>query len=208
MRKSLIYLYLTVAIHTYSQSYVKTIPAKGISLMLPDSFVPMSDDDMAAKYPSYKKPLAVYTNESRTADFGVNFAANRWETKDLNMLKNFYLSTYKSLFKRIEYKAEGEIKRIKKRPFLVFEFISEFEDENAPDEYSKSTSKKVVRNYTLIQYTIVDKYIFIFHFTCPANDKNKYINLAHHTLASVKVSNNVEFEPFKPIKRNVKPAKK
>ena len=35
---------------------------EGISASVPESFVPMSDNDLAVRYPSTKKPLAMFTS--------------------------------------------------------------------------------------------------------------------------------------------------
>jgi hypothetical protein len=59
----------------------------GINIHLPKDFYPMSDDDIATKYPSTKKPVALYTSLDRTVDVGLNISKSRWSGVDIDLLR-------------------------------------------------------------------------------------------------------------------------
>jgi hypothetical protein len=59
-----------------------------IRLPVPEDFTRMNDDQLAAKYPSGRKPLVMFTSTDLQVNFGVNATNTAWEEKDLVILKD------------------------------------------------------------------------------------------------------------------------
>ena len=147
--------------------------AEGVTVSLPSDFVPMSDNDIAQRYPSTKKPLAMYTSLDRVVDFGVNESKATFPGSDLNILKEFYHSTILSLYNKVEFIQKGVIQPIKKRDYIVFEFTSEVD----------KTYK-----YTYLQYALINNRVFIFNFSCPQEYKDKWQETAKAIMQTVKLN--------------------
>lgn len=163
--------------------YPKKI-TEGVTTMLPKDFYPMSDDDIASKYPSTKKPLSMFTSLDRVADFGLNVTKSKIPANDLNVLKSFYRSTIINMYESVEFLQE-DVREVNGRNFIVLEFIS----------YADKT-----RGYTFLQYALVNGYVYIFNFTCPAHLKDKWQEVAHGAMASLRIDARKlrEVEPANP----------
>jgi hypothetical protein len=161
----------------------KVSVADGVSVKLPDGFVRMSDDDMAVKYPSTKKPVAMFSSLDRMVDFGLNVTKSNWAGNDLNLLKEVYKSTLYTLFSEVSILKE-EVRTVNKNDFVVLEFTS----------YSDH-----VRKYTYLQYGIFNNRVYIFNFTCPAKMQPEWQAIAEEIMNSVKVKTRkllpVEYNP-------------
>lgn len=144
---------------------------EGISAAVPDNFVPMSDNDIATRYPSTKKPLAMFTSNDMTVDFGLNVTKSNWAGDDLALLKDVYKSTLYTLYSEVRIIRE-EIQTINKQNFVVLEFTSKADQ---------------TRKYTFLQYGIFNNRVYIFNFTCPEREMTKWATTASEIMASVKV---------------------
>ena len=185
---------LSISIMSFQTNMRKTQLIKGLSAKLPNTFVIMADDDIAQKYPTHKKPLAMYTSPDKFADFGVNYAVNQWNNRNLTVLRDIYKSTISSVFTHVEYLQEGIIKKINDRDFIVFEFVSELTDDKRPDNRNFT-----VRNYSYIVYTLVDKKILIFNFTSTVQTKDKWLPVANAIMNSINISENIKIEDYVPV---------
>ncbi|MFQ3576670.1 MAG: hypothetical protein SNJ77_09565, partial [Cytophagales bacterium] len=87
---------------------------KNVSVVLPSGFYVMSDEDIARKYPSYRKPLAMYTNSDRLVDFGYNVTNGVWGN-DIELLRKFYRSTISNTFTKVTFLKDTVIV-VKKKP--------------------------------------------------------------------------------------------
>jgi hypothetical protein len=146
--------------------------AEGVTASLPENFYPMSNDDIAQRYPSTKKPLCMYTDMDRAVDFGLNESKSNWAGGDLKVLQQLYKSTILSLYKKVDFIQEG-IKSIKKRDYVYFEFTCE----------AQGNIK-----YTCLLYTVVNKKVFIFNFTCDQPQMKKWQETARAIMESVKIN--------------------
>jgi hypothetical protein len=162
---------------------VKTRVAPGVVVSLPAGFVPMTDDDIARKYPSFRRPTAMYTSTDRNVDFGFNQTETRWRQQDLAMLKDFYKSSILAMHTKVDFIQET-VATVNKRDFLVFEFVSEVAD----DSGSSLSNRAPVRQYSYIQYTVEGNKILIFNFTCPGQLRERWQDVARNVMASIKVS--------------------
>lgn len=143
----------------------------GVSVSLPKDFVAMSDDDIAQKYPSTKKPLAMYTSLDRTVDFGLNVSKAMIGGSDLSVLQKLYKATLYDLYTNIQFIHEG-IEAVNGRNFVVFEFTSEADN---------------TRKYTYLQYAVIDNRVYIFNFTTGAEKKTAWQPVAKQIMQSIKM---------------------
>ena len=153
----------------------------GVSFGLPESMHPMTDDDIAMKYVSYRNAMGWFTDESRVADFVINNSITSWPEEDLELMSKMYKGSYYNLYDRIDMISE-EIIEINERRFAVFEFISTIRGDQNSMVATGNISK-----YTYVGYTIVKNKVFVFTFNCPANLQNEWKSKAHSIMRSVKV---------------------
>jgi hypothetical protein len=154
--------------------------ARTITALLPEDFRLMTDQELATKYFTYRKPLAMFTNQDQTVDFGFNVSATAWSYDDLELLQKFYKSSIKNLYTNVTMLQEG-IKEINKQKYIVFEFVSEINaDKNNPIQQSK-------RTYSYLLYTIVGEEVYIFNFTTPASMQNYWSPTADKVMKSLKL---------------------
>lgn len=151
----------------------------GISCMLPDNFYPMSGGDVILRLPSARKSLAAYTDESRLSDFSLNVAASQWAANDISIAKDFYKASIINLYDKVEMTKE-EISTINKKQFAVFEFVSLIEGDGL--------SKKRIRKYSYVQYTIHKGQTLVFSFNSPVQLKDKWKDQVAEIMNSVKIN--------------------
>jgi hypothetical protein len=162
---------------------VKTELTKGVTVSLPANFTPMTDDEIARRYFTFRKPVAMFTSPDHSADFGFNISNSQWRDTDLPIAKDFYLSTLETMYTKVDYTQKGNLVTINKHPFAVFEFQSEVVDE----EENSLTKGTVTRQYSYIQYTIQNGKVLIFNFTCPARARDKWQATAQAIMQTVRV---------------------
>lgn len=193
MKKSTIILFLVSVFQlAFSQTTKKMEILKAISIEIPSEFNLMTDDEIAQKYPSYRKPLAVYSNPKKTVDIGVNYSINKWNNKNLSILKDMYKSTISSVFTSVDFIQEGNIKKINNRDFIVFEFVSMLSEENS---LQKGAS---IQTYSYIAYTLYEKKIIIINFNAPALEKNNFASVFEKVLNTVTISDKLKLQEFSP----------
>jgi hypothetical protein len=163
--------------------WVKTKLTKEITVHLPADFTRMTDDDLAKKYFTYRKPTAMYTNPDRLVDFGLNITDTRWRQEDLPLLQKFYKSGIAKMYTNINF-IQDTISTINKRDFVVFEFVSELKD----DESNSLQRGSIVKQYSYMQYTVIDSRVHVFNFTCPSQIRPKWQSTAHEIMQTIKIS--------------------
>lgn len=135
--------------------------AEGVSMLLPESFVVMTDDEIKKEVLTYRKPIVMFKDIQVQGNMALNESATRWASKDLGMLKNFYKSTILNTHSEVEFVQET-IKDIGENQFAVFEFTSSVKPVRTMME-----DKGPIKKYNYIQYTIVGGKVRIFSFSCP-----------------------------------------
>lgn len=159
----------------------KTSVSDDIRVSLPELFAPMTEQDIQAKYVSYRPPIALYTNPNRTVDFGVNLSVTHWAPGDLALLQEFYESSIRTLYDTVNF-IKKDIATVDDISFAVFEFTSTvFGKENAIN------TTPPISKYTLIYYAIVNNKTILFNFTCPAKDQEDWQEIAHAIMHSIKI---------------------
>jgi len=169
-------------ISAFSPKLKKVKLNENVSIRLPEDFLPMTDDDIARKYYTYRKPLAAFTNPEQVANFSFNQSVTPWRQKDIILLKDFYKASVMKLYTKVDFVQEN-IVSINKRDFAVLEFTSQVsdEDKNSPN------FGKVTRGYDYIQYTVEKGKVLIFHFSCPFQMKENWSAKAKEIMMTVKI---------------------
>lgn len=152
-----------------------------ISMLLPEGFRAMTDDEIAAKYLTTKRPLALFTDYSQAIDLGINKAVTRWRNQDLEIMKSFQKSNIYSLYDKVDMLKEGT-REINGRQYAYFEFVSEVKP-----EVGSLLQKSAIQNYTYIQYTIINNESMVINFTCPARMKLRCSEMAQKIMESVQI---------------------
>jgi hypothetical protein len=165
---------------------------EGIHILLPKDFLPMSDDDIAQRYPSTKKPVSFYTNLDRTVDFGLNISKSRWSGVDIDLLHKIYKSTIMESYEKVTF-LKDTVEQINGRPYSVFEFISTFD----------KTTKYQYFQFTILAQTKVEaaqetgdlvpgnaNHILIFNLTAPSGDQKQWQPVAAKVMKSIRINAN------------------
>ena len=186
--KELQYLFSVAAVLLFfSASRAQEVPLQKIKinsdlrLELPEEFVPMTEQDIAAKYISYRDPIALYTSPDRTVDFGVNLSVTHWKPEDIEIMQEFYENSIRALYSDVKF-IKREIETINNITYAVFEFESFVEGESNAVNQTRAISK-----YTLIHYAIVNNKTILFNFTSPLREKEKWQPVAHQIMNSIKI---------------------
>lgn len=154
----------------------------GVSALMPKDFELMSDEDLAFKYPSGKKPLAMYTSPDRNTDFGVNAHKSSMGSDDIKLVHQFYKATVLARYDTAILISDG-VKTVKKRSYAYIEYVSRLAG---------------VRKYNYIQYTVVGKYILIFNFATPIQYKDQWQSTAQSMMNSMKIKSKALKIPLDP----------
>ena len=167
-----------------SAGLIKVQVNESIEMLIPGDFRPMTNDEIADRYFTTKRPMALFTDPGSSIDLGVNKSVTQWNEKDLVIMKSFQKSNIYSLYDNIEMLSEG-IKEVKGRQYAYFEFISTVkEDENV------FVRKGSISKYTYIQYTIIKDQSLVFNFTCPTRVHNNWKDNVIKIMSSMEVSKN------------------
>ena len=161
---------------------VKTKVSDSITMLLPQDFIPMSQQEINTKYVSAKPPVAAYTDYSREVDFGVNIAYSQWNPDDLEIMKSFYKSNIMGFYSEVQFITE-DIIEINGRNFVVFEFLG-----NVIDEEGTTLNQGSISKFVRIQYAIVQGKTVLFNFSCSGRLKDHWAPLSKEMMESVKIS--------------------
>ncbi len=173
---------LSAAFVLAKDKLVKVKLTKDIIVHLPADFVPMTDDDLASKYFTYRKPTAMYTNPDRVVDFGLNITETRWRQSDLPLLQKFYKSGIGKMYTKVNF-LQDTIATINNRDYVVFEFISELTDDDA-----NAVQRGTTKQYSYIQYTVKENRVHVFNFTCPSQIRSKWQDTAREIMQTIKIN--------------------
>jgi len=160
---------------------IKTKVNKEITVGLPEALKPMSNADIAQRYPSVRAPLGAFTNTDRLVDFTVNISATQWPDANVDMAKKFFKSGITNLYDRVEFLDEGN-REINKKKFVYFEFVSRVNGNNR-----QLGEQQTIQRYTYIQYLVEPKRTLVFTFACPKELKEDWQAIAKDVMKSVSV---------------------
>src|SRR6478672_9380388 len=80
--------------------------ASNLTVGVPAGFTPLPDDGIAVKYPSPRKPLAVFSNASGRVDFSVAVRPTTFESMDYAVLLKIYKSSIQRLYTKVDFLKE------------------------------------------------------------------------------------------------------
>lgn len=160
---------------------VKTKVGDHITVELPQSFFPMTPQDIAQRYPSVRQPIGAFTNEDRLVDFSVNISATRWRSSDIEIAKDFFKTSIVELYDRVEFTQE-KIEVINNMRYIIFEFDSRING----DQYTLA-QRDSVRIYSYVMYLLINGKTIVLSFSAPIQLKDKWVDVAAQIMNSVKV---------------------
>ena len=162
----------------------------GISVGMPKDFVSMSDDDIAHKYPSTKKPVSMFTNLDRTVDFGLNISKSRWGGADLSILKDIFHATILQSYDTVIFIKEDLIS-INGRPYARYEFNSRFDNTEGYHYLLISILAKTLTEAETDKEKLTpgnSNHLLIFNFYCTKPYQAKYQPIAEAMVNTIHVN--------------------
>jgi hypothetical protein len=161
---------------------IKTKVADGITISLPPTLMPMTQDDIAQRYPSVRAPLGAFTNVDRDSDFSVNISATQWPDSDIELAAKFFKSGIYNLYDRVDIISEG-IHTVNKRKLVFYEFESRVNGNKM-----KETERQAIFRYAYVQYYIGKDRTLVFTFSCPKDRKPEWQETVRAMMKTVKLS--------------------
>jgi len=152
----------------------------GVSVLMPETFRKMTDDELAGKYFTYRKPVVMFTDDRGQADIGLNYSATKWSYADLDILKDFYFSTFSNMYGEIHMIDEG-IRRHGNYKFAYFEFTADVRDD------SKIVERRSKPVYVYIMYTVQGDKILLVNYNCPKRNLRYQQPIARQMMESLKI---------------------
>ncbi|MET4108801.1 hypothetical protein [Hymenobacter sp. UYP22] len=156
----------------------KTAVGKNITIGVPESFAALPDDGIAAKYPSPRKPLAVFSNPSGRIDLSVQQKPTTFSNRDYALLLKIYKASIQNLYSKVQFLRE-DIQTINKRDFVVLEFVSTVTDNR------RGGNLAPIRKYQLVQYAIERDQLYVFTFDAPAEEQAQWQPTAQAVMQSI-----------------------
>lgn len=168
--------------------------ANQFTISVPDSFMPMTDDEYAKKYGAYKSAVLMLSSQDKSADFGINRVETTppknftkfdekatWSRNDLEMMRNLYKSSILKMHQKVTF-IQDEIQTINGRDFVVFEFVAEVTETET--NYATG-SAGVLKQYSYLQYCVSESSIWVFNFTTQAKYRALWEKAAREIMVSV-----------------------
>ncbi|GHM98782.1 hypothetical protein WSM22_02720 [Cytophagales bacterium WSM2-2] len=182
MRKlGLILLLLSSGFTFAPGKLVKTKVAEGITVSLPKSLAPMTEDDIIVRYPSVRAPLGAFTNMERSVDFSVNISATQWVQDDIEIAAKFFKSGIFNLYDRVDIINSG-IQTINKKKYIFYEFESRINGNKL-----KEGERQAIFRYSYVQYYVEKGRTLVFAFNCPKDQRPQWQSSAHAIMKSIKL---------------------
>jgi len=136
----------------------------GLTVGVPAGFTPLPDDGIAVKYPSPRKPLAVYTNPSGRVDYSVAVRPTTFESMDYAVLLKIYKSSIQRLYTKVD---------------LYFEFVSSVSDTR------RNSQLTPIKRYQAVQYAIQGQQLYVFTFVAPAEEQAQWQPTAQAVMGAI-----------------------
>ncbi|AHJ96111.1 hypothetical protein [Hymenobacter swuensis] len=156
----------------------KTAIGKNITIGVPEGFAALPDDGIAAKFPSPRKPLAVFTNPSGRTDLSVQQKPSTFSNRDYALLLKIYKASIQNMYGKVQFLQE-DIRTVNKRDFVVLEFVSSVVDNR------RGSNLAPVRKYQFVQYAIEGDQLYVFTFTAPADEQAQWQPTAQAVMSSI-----------------------
>jgi hypothetical protein len=95
-------LFVTFSAHAGMTMERKDLPDLKLSIEIPDSLTPMSEEMAKIKYPSENRPQVIYGDEKGKASLGITAGRNPLPANKLDAFKNMMLKMLESLKPKAE----------------------------------------------------------------------------------------------------------
>jgi hypothetical protein len=178
MQKAFLFL-MVLSLFSFSpDKLVKVKLNDKVTVYIPESFSPMTKEDMELRYESYRLPLALYSDPDRLVDFGVNRSYSRWQPEDLEMMGEFYEASILELYDKVTFIDKG-LKEVNGHEFVYFEFRSIVYPEN---DFQDSA-----RKYTYLMYGLSEGTTYLFNFTCDKPLQEQWQSTARDMMSRIKL---------------------
>ncbi len=162
---------------------------EGVTLLIPTNFVEMSDDEIAAKYFTPKRPLAIFRSPNKKAEIGVNSSVFQWgeigleSEMDMELLKGFYKGAIaNSFYEKIKFLNEGQIINIGDREGVLFEFIGAI-----PEDPNAIINQGGKSRYHQVLYSVYNGKVLIVNFSVTGTEYKYWQEHATKMITSVKI---------------------
>jgi hypothetical protein len=165
---SLLLLFFALTAFAPKPKLTPTKLASGLTVGVPAGFAPLPDDGIAVKYPSPRKPLAVFSNASGRVDFSVALRPTTFESFDYGVLIKIYKSSIQRLYSKVDFIKE-DIRTVNGRDYMYFEFIS-----TVTDARRNGSQLAPIKKYQTVQYAIQGSQLFVFTFVAPAEEQAQW----------------------------------
>ncbi len=152
--------------------------ASGLSVGVPADFLPLPDDGIAVKYPSPRKPLAVFSNRSGRVDYSVAMRPTTFESMDYAVLLKIYKSSIQRLYSKVDFLKE-DIRTVNGRDFIYFEFVSTVADAR------RGSQMPPIKRYQAVQYAIQGNQLYVFTFVAPSEEQAQWQPTAQAVLSAI-----------------------
>jgi hypothetical protein len=152
--------------------------SSGLTVGVPVGFSALPDDGIAVKYPSPRKPLAVFTNPSGRVDFSVAVRPTTFESMDYGVLIKIYKASIQRLYSKVDFIKE-DIRTVNGRDFILFEFVSTVTDTR------RNSQLAPIKKYQTVQYTIQKDQMYVFTFVAPAEEQKQWQPMAEAVMSGI-----------------------
>ena len=152
--------------------------APGLTVGVPQGFTPLPDEGIAVKFPSPRKPLAVYTSPNGKTDYSIAVRPTMFGP-DYNVLLPMYKASIQRLYTKVEFLTQ-EVRKVNGRDFVALEFIS-----TLADNRRGSNALATLRKYEYIEYTVQGEQLYIFSFSAPADEQAQWRPVAQAALGDI-----------------------
>lgn len=152
--------------------------ASNLTVGVPTGFAPLPDDGIAVKYPSPRKPLAVFSNASGRVDFSVAVRPTTFESMDYAVLLKIYKSSIQRLYTKVDFLKE-DIRTVNGRDFIYFEFVLTVVDTKRTNQLAP------IKRYQTVQYAIQASQLYVFTFVAPADEQAQWQPTAQAVMGAI-----------------------
>ncbi|WP_223648610.1 hypothetical protein [Hymenobacter psoromatis] len=152
--------------------------APGLSVAVPQGFTPLPDEGIAVKFPSPRKPLAVFSNPSGRVDYSISVRPTTFGP-DYNILLPFYKASVQRLYTKVEFLTQ-EVRKVNGRDFVALEFVS-----TLTDSRRSAITLAAIRKYEYIEYAVQGEQLYIFSFSAPADEQAQWRPVAQAALSDI-----------------------
>lgn len=178
--KILLLLTATLALTSFAPkpklTTVKLAP--GLSVAVPVGFAPLPDAAIAVKFPSPRKPLAVYSNPSGRIDYSVSVRPTTFGP-DYNVLLPMYKASVQRLYTKVDFLTQ-EVHKVNGRDFVALEFVSTMSDSRR-----SSVALAPIRKYEYLEYAVEGQQLYIFSFSAPAEEQAQWRPVAQAVMGDI-----------------------